>query len=232
MDAAMHQGLPIDDPAVQKLTHRWMALLLEWMGGDMDLMDRWAACTARSQARTTSTTPSSAMMAYVEQAIALRMQVLRPTAPHTREMAQIGFVPLAHWQALENEVTALLARGEAPGNPPRSPPWLDRLMDQLCGPARPCALGCAWTTEPCCGQRPAERGSAGLHRPCRRAAVASATATANSMALDPRNVRRARESAPCLRSRPCPSPPTGGYTPWTTCAPTMMASSASCCTWR
>ena len=91
------------------------------------------------------------MMAYVEQAIALRMQVLQRHLTRA-EMAQIGFVPLAHWQALENEVTALLARGEAPDSPAALAAvahW-SRLMDQLCGhcPALRAKLLHAWTTEP------------------------------------------------------------------------------------
>ena len=152
MDAAMHQGLPIDDPAVQKLTHRWMALLLEWMGGDMDLMDRWGHMYRQEPStHNINDAPSSAMMAYVERAIALRMQVLQRHLTRA-EMAQIGFVPLAHWQALENEVTALLARGEAPDSPAALAAvahW-SRLMDQLCGhcPALRAKLLHAWTTEP------------------------------------------------------------------------------------
>jgi hypothetical protein len=152
VDAAMRQGLPIDDPAVQKLTHRWMVLILEWMGGDMDLLDRWGHMYRQEPStHSINFAPSGAMMAYVEQTIALRMQVLQRHFTRA-EMAQLGFVSLTHWQALEDEVTALLARGEDPTSPAARAAvahW-SRLMDQLCGhrPALRAKLLHAWTTEP------------------------------------------------------------------------------------
>ncbi len=152
VDAAMRQGLPIDDPAVQKLTHRWMVLILEWMGGDMDLLDRWGRMY-RQEPSTHSihSAPSGAMMAFVEQAIALRMQALERHFTRA-EMGLFGFVPLAHWQALEGEVAALLARGEALASPATHAAvahW-SCLMDRLCGnrPALRAKLLHAWTTEP------------------------------------------------------------------------------------
>ena len=39
--AAMQRRLPPDADEVQRLANRWMVLMLEWMEGDMDLMDRW-----------------------------------------------------------------------------------------------------------------------------------------------------------------------------------------------
>mgnify|MGYP001034898926 CR=1 FL=1 len=152
VDAAMRQGLPIDDPAVQKLTHRWMVLILEWMGGDMDLLDRWGHMYRQEPStHSINFAPSSAMMAFVEQAIALRMQALERHFTRA-EMGQLGFVPLAHWQALEDEVAALLSRGEAPGSPAAHAAvvhW-SRLMDQLCGnrPALRSKLLNAWAIEP------------------------------------------------------------------------------------
>ncbi|MEO7548612.1 MAG: MerR family transcriptional regulator, partial [Ramlibacter sp.] len=39
--AVMDRGLAPGDIEVQPLANRWMALMLRWMKGDFDLMDRW-----------------------------------------------------------------------------------------------------------------------------------------------------------------------------------------------
>lgn len=134
VEAALHQGLPIDDPWVQRLAHRWMALMLEWMGGDLGLMDRWGHMY-RQEPSTHSLhhAPSGAMIAFMERAIALRMQALQRHLTR-EEMGRFGFVPLAQWQALEDEVMALLARGLPPESPAAcaaATRWA-QCMDQLC----------------------------------------------------------------------------------------------------
>lgn len=152
VEAAMHQGLPIDDPAVQKLTHHWMVLILEWMGGDMELLDRWGHMYRQEPStHGVSHAPSSAVMAYVERAMALRMQALERHLGR-EELRQIGFVPQAQWQALEREVSALLARGEAPDSPAAraaAAHW-SGLMRRLCNgsPALQARLLRAWALEP------------------------------------------------------------------------------------
>ncbi|MCZ8095788.1 MAG: MerR family transcriptional regulator [Acidovorax sp.] len=41
VQSAMDRQLPPDTPEVQALAYRWMGLMLHWMGGDLDLLERW-----------------------------------------------------------------------------------------------------------------------------------------------------------------------------------------------
>lgn len=114
---AMDQGLAIDTPPVQQLAQRWMALMLEWMGGDMDLLERWGHMYRQEpSAHGINHAPSSDMIEFVERAIQLRMAALgKYLLP--ADLARLGLVSAAQWQALEDEVAALLREQQAPGSP-------------------------------------------------------------------------------------------------------------------
>lgn len=131
--AAMEQGLPVDAPQVQQLANRWMVLMLEWMDGDLDLMDRWGHMyRAEPTTHSLHQAPSGAVIAYVERAIALRMELMGRYLTRD-DIGRLGFVSVAQWQALEDEVNALLARRtphRAPAAQAAVQHW-SRLMDQL-----------------------------------------------------------------------------------------------------
>ncbi|KQO25313.1 MerR family transcriptional regulator [Acidovorax sp. Leaf76] len=114
VQSAMDRRLPPDAPEVQALAYRWMALMLHWMGGDMDLLERWG-----HMFRTEPTThgrnhaPPGEMIEYVEVAIKLRMNLLDKYLTRD-DLRALGHVPHTQWAALEDSVQQLLARGVAP----------------------------------------------------------------------------------------------------------------------
>ena len=117
VQAAMDRQLPPDAPEVQALAYRWMALMLHWMGGDMDLLERWGHMF-RTEPSThgRNHAPPGAMIEYVEVAIKLRMAVLDKYLTRD-DLRALGHVPYAQWAALEATVQDLLARGVPPRHP-------------------------------------------------------------------------------------------------------------------
>lgn len=108
---AMGRKLPPGSPEVQALAYRWMALMLHWMGGDLDLLDRWGhmfRTEAGAQGRWHA--PPGEMIEFMESAIKLRLTLLGKYL--TREDLQsLGHVPHGHWAALEADTRRLLAQG-------------------------------------------------------------------------------------------------------------------------
>ena len=131
--SAMARQLPPDSAEVQALAYRWMALMLHWMGGDLDLLDRWG-----HMFRTEPTThgryhaPPGDMIEYVEAAIKLRMAVLEKYLTRD-DLRALGHVPYAEWAALEDTVQQLLTEGLPPQHPQAQAAALrwDALFGQL-----------------------------------------------------------------------------------------------------
>lgn len=117
--SAMDRHLPPEDPEVQALAYRWMALMLHWMNGDIDLLERWG-----HMFRTESSTqgryhaPPGEMIQYVEAAIKLRMGLLEKYLTRD-DFRALGHVPYAHWDGLEQEVQGLIAQ-EVPTDHPEA----------------------------------------------------------------------------------------------------------------
>jgi len=136
---AMDQGLAIDTPLVQQLAQRWMALMLEWMGGDLDLLERWGHMyRLEPSAHGINHAPSSDMIEFVERAIKLRMAALGKYLQPS-DFARLGHVRAAQWRALEDEVAGLLQKQLAPDSPrgqAAAAHW-SMLMDQLTRGDRP-----------------------------------------------------------------------------------------------
>lgn len=115
--SAMDRQLPPDSPEVQALAYRWMALMLHWMGGDMDLLDRWG-----HMFRTEPTThgrnhaPPGDMIEFVEVAIKLRLSLLEKYLTRD-DLRALGHVSHTQWAELEDSVQQLLAQGTAPQHP-------------------------------------------------------------------------------------------------------------------
>nr|WP_269059224.1 MerR family transcriptional regulator [Paracidovorax cattleyae] len=107
---AMDRGLPPHDPEVQRLAYRWMALMMHWMDGDLDLLNRWGhmfRTEPGTQGRNHA--PSGDMIAYIESAIQLRMSLLSRYVD-LPDLRRLGHVPYTDWAALDAEVQALIAR--------------------------------------------------------------------------------------------------------------------------
>lgn len=114
---AMDRRLPPDSPEVQALAYRWMALMLHWMKGDMDLLERWGHMF-RTEPSThgRNHAPPGEMIEYVEIAIKLRMELLDKYLTRD-DLRALGHVPYADWAALEDTAQRLLARGLPPHHP-------------------------------------------------------------------------------------------------------------------
>lgn len=107
---AMDRQLPIDTPEVQALAYRWMALMLYWMDGDLDLLERWGhmfRTEPSTQGRNHA--PSGDMIAFIEAAIALRMGLLSKYLDRA-DLHRLGHVPHTQWAALERDVLRLMER--------------------------------------------------------------------------------------------------------------------------
>lgn len=115
--SAMDRSLPPEDPEVQALAYRWMALMLHWMNGDMDLLERWGhmfRTEPSTQGRNHA--PPGDMIEYIETAIKLRMALLEKYL--TRDDFQaLGHVPYTDWAAVEADVLQLLGNAVPPQHP-------------------------------------------------------------------------------------------------------------------
>ncbi|WCM90261.1 MerR family transcriptional regulator [Acidovorax sp. NCPPB 3576] len=114
---AMDQGQPVDAPEVQSLAYRWMALMLHWMGGDIDLLERWGhmfRTEPSTQGRNHA--PPGDMIRYIESAIQLRMDLLLKYMDRD-DLRQLGHVHHTQWQQLEQEVQQLVDQRVPPAHP-------------------------------------------------------------------------------------------------------------------
>lgn len=130
---AMDRKLPFDAPELQPLASRWMALMLHWMEGDLDLLERWGAMYDQEPgAHGRNHAPPGDMIEYMRHAIDLRRSLIGKYL-RMDELQRLGFVPLAEWQALEAGVAALLHEQTPPASPAAQAAlrqW-NGLMDQL-----------------------------------------------------------------------------------------------------
>lgn len=115
---AMDRHLPPEAPEVQGLAYRWMALMLHWMNGDLDLLERWGHMfRTEPSAQGRNHAPPGDMIEYIEAAIKLRMALLEQYL--TREdLRTLGYVPYTEWAKLEREVQELMAQRQPPGSTP------------------------------------------------------------------------------------------------------------------
>ncbi|HAJ12585.1 MAG TPA: MerR family transcriptional regulator, partial [Comamonadaceae bacterium] len=108
--SAMDRQMPPDAPEVQALAYRWMALMLHWMGGDLDLLDRWGHMfRTEPSAQGRNHAPPGDMIEYVETAIKLRLALLEKYLTRD-DLRMLGHVPHTAWSALERDVQQLLDR--------------------------------------------------------------------------------------------------------------------------
>ena len=112
--ALMDRGVAADALEVQPLANRWIALMLHWMGGDMDLLERWSTMFRNeATAHGRNSAPEGDMIDFISRAIDLRKGLLLKYLP-MEEVSQFARVPHADWLVLEARVQALIAAGAAP----------------------------------------------------------------------------------------------------------------------
>ncbi len=133
--SAMDRQQPPDSPEVQALAYRWMALMLHWMRGDLDLLDRWGhmfRTEPSTQGRNHA--PPGDMIEFVETAIKMRMALLDKYLTRD-DLRRLGHVPYTQWEQLEQDVQRLLADGTPTSHPAALAAALrwDALFGQLTG---------------------------------------------------------------------------------------------------
>ncbi|ROZ79605.1 MerR family transcriptional regulator [Ramlibacter sp. WS9] len=131
----MNQGFAADAPEVQPLAQRWMRLMLRWMDGNFDLIDRWGEMYEKEpSAAGRNGAPQSDMIEFIRRAIDLRMALLCKYLT-LAEIRRFRHIPDEEWQAMACRVKELMDRGVAPGSDPAQAmvgQWL-ALLDRLVG---------------------------------------------------------------------------------------------------
>ena len=112
--ACMDDGAAPGSDAAQALTRRWIALMHRVMGGDFALMERWGAMFRQEpSAHGHGGAPPTDMIAYVESAIALRVELLRQHYGDL-DFRRVRQLPDEAWRPIEAAGRKLLAAGTAP----------------------------------------------------------------------------------------------------------------------
>jgi len=113
--AAMDRGVPADSLEVQPLARRWMSLMLHWMDGDFDLLERWGRMYQQEPVAQTRNGPPLDMLAYIRIAAELRLACLLRHL-EMDEIERFRRVPDAQWRALGDEAAELMRRGVPPAS--------------------------------------------------------------------------------------------------------------------
>ena len=107
---AMDRGVPPDSLELQPLAHRWMNLMLHWMDGDFDLLERWDTMYHREPVAQQAEGPGQDMVAYISQPIKQRLATLeRYLQP--AEMKRLGKVSDEQWQSVSVVARRLMQQG-------------------------------------------------------------------------------------------------------------------------
>ncbi len=148
--ATMDAGVPADALSVQPLAYRWMALMGVWLDGDFDLIRRWGEMYRREPSVQRSG-PGLDLLAFVEQAVQLRLQAYGRHLS-LEQLKRLALVPPTDWAPLKARVLALQAQGVSPASEAGQAvkdDWL-ALMDRTCcgDPALRTAVIHAFRVEP------------------------------------------------------------------------------------
>jgi DNA-binding transcriptional MerR regulator len=150
--AAMDAGLPPQDPRVQPLMRRWLAVVYRALDGDLALMSRWDEMYRREpQALGRKGAPPPDMMDYVRRGTGLRLEALRRHLSE-EELARCRPPPESHWRELQEDAERLMRQGHPAGGAGARAlvhRWL-ALLDELAGhdPALRAKLARAAEAEP------------------------------------------------------------------------------------
>jgi DNA-binding transcriptional MerR regulator len=131
----MNHGFAADAPEVQPLAQRWMRLMLRWMDGNFDLIDRWGEMYEKEpSAAGRNGAPQADMIEFIRRAIDLRMSLLCKYLT-LEEIRRFRHIPDEEWQEMAHRVTELMERGAAPESDAAqamTAQWL-ALLDRLVG---------------------------------------------------------------------------------------------------
>lgn len=131
--SAMDRGVPPDSLELQPLAHRWMNLMLHWMDGDFDLLERWDYMYLREPVAQQQEGPGQDMIDYISQPIKQRVAVLGKYL-HEGELKRLGKVSDDEWQHISAAGRRLLQEGapvESPQVHALACQW-SGLVDRLC----------------------------------------------------------------------------------------------------
>jgi DNA-binding transcriptional MerR regulator len=132
----MNQGLAAEAPEVQPHAQRWMRLMLRWMDGNFDLIDRWGEMYEKEpSAHGRNGAPQSDMIEFMRRAIDLRMALLCKYLT-LDEIRRFRFVPDADWHEVGARVEKVMAAGlpaDSEEAQAAARQWL-ALMDKVVGP--------------------------------------------------------------------------------------------------
>jgi DNA-binding transcriptional MerR regulator len=130
----MKAGVPASSLEVQPYAHRWMALMGIWMEGNIDLIRRWGQMYMKEPSALAGKGPDLRMVAYMDQAIELRIAALLRHLS-LQELMTLQRVRPEEWDALTRTVEALRQQGLPPDSRPArelGQRWL-ALMDRVAG---------------------------------------------------------------------------------------------------
>ena len=129
----MDRGAAADSAQAQPLARRWMSLMLHWMGGDFDLIDRWGEMYRREpSAHGRNGAPQSDMIDFIRRAIDARMALLTKYLS-AEEVRRFRHVPDSEWLAINEQAEALIAGQVPPDSEPAralARQWLD-VLDRM-----------------------------------------------------------------------------------------------------
>ncbi|HYW55399.1 MAG TPA: MerR family transcriptional regulator [Polaromonas sp.] len=131
--SAMDRSVPTDSLELQPLAHRWMNLMLHWMDGDFDLLERWGHMYHREPVAQQQEGPGQDMIEYISTPIQLRLAALdRHLGPE--DMKRLGKVSDEEWQEITAKGRRLLEEGASAQSPQvqaLAHQWRG-LVDRLC----------------------------------------------------------------------------------------------------
>ncbi len=114
--SAMDRGVPPDSLELQPLAHRWMTLMLHWMDGDFDMLERWDYMYQREPVAQQQEGPGQDMIAYISQPIKQRLAVLGKYL-EADELKRLGQVSEDEWQHISQRTRQLMQQGALAHSP-------------------------------------------------------------------------------------------------------------------
>jgi DNA-binding transcriptional MerR regulator len=129
MQEAIDAGAAPDGPVAQRLASRWVEISLQWMDGDLDLLQRWDAMLQQEPIAMAQSRVDPAVLAFFHAAMQCRKAAYRKY-PTAEQFGRLRLVPQRDWQVLDEAVLAL-AGAAVPFGDVRAGELLQRWQDLL-----------------------------------------------------------------------------------------------------
>lgn len=110
---AMVRGVPPDSIELQPLARRWMDVSARWMNGDLALLKRWGSMFREQPALPLPGGLDRALLAYIDQAIQLRLAVLARYIS-ADQLQQLDTTLEPEWRVLSARAERLMSEGAPP----------------------------------------------------------------------------------------------------------------------